>query len=135
MVVVLTVEFRYERESMNQLEDEYEHFNIPVVEKHIEKYDNFALMHRNYTNKNISASKELNREYWISPVVLGDDSWRTEGMCYDNCDIHGDVIMSKDEMIMKFNLIFGKTVEYEIEMENDGWYSNEKINYMGKLRK
>lgn len=77
------------------------HINIDMMADHIreEGYSRFAV------------AKGYRGVYFIAPVSKFLNM--RFGMVYDNTDIHGDVIMSKEAMMVNFTLLFGYTVDYE----------------------
>lgn len=78
------------------------HFNVNVILEHIKNqgYSRFAVV-KGYSED----------QYFISPV---SELLNTRyGAVYDNEDIQGRVIMSKEAMMINFTLLYGYTVDYE----------------------
>ena len=92
--------------------------NINVVKDIIEEngYDIFAVCeHTQSNNKSI---------FFISPIIFKSDKIIRCSAIFDNLDRHGKVIMSKEEMIMKFILIFGHSVDYYLNEDNGDFRLN-----------
>jgi hypothetical protein len=83
-------------------------YNIEVVKELIRKegYDKFALCHYS-----VNFDDEFNH-YYISPISFGDRYITRHGAIFDNLDNDSYCCMSKEELILKFQLIFGYDVEY-----------------------
>jgi len=92
-----------------------DHYNIEVIRKLIKahKFRKFALVKMGYNKGDEDA-------YYIAPLKrhkskLG--SWYTTryGAVYDNTNVTGDVMLSKEELCMKFTMLFGFPVKYILE--------------------
>jgi len=109
-------------------------FDTITNEDIINGTEDFALVHTIYTNTSVPYSETMSEQYHIHTAKIENGRIISGEECYDNVNYYEEVIMSREEMLMNFTLIFGKTVNYEIEYECDGSYSNLKLKYMGKMR-
>jgi hypothetical protein len=57
--------------------------------------------------------------YFIAPIIFKDDKIIRCSAVFDNLNKYGEIIMTKEEMIMKFILTFGYSVDYYLN--EDTW--------------
>lgn len=81
------------------------HIYVDNIRKYIERegYTDFALV------KSMGYIKDV---WFISPITFSENSITREGSIFDNTNIYGKVVMSKEEMMLKFQMYFGYTIEY-----------------------
>lgn len=68
---------------------------------------------RGYTDFALVKSDEFQEDVWfISPIIFSPNMITREGSIFDNTNIYGEVVMTKEEMMLKFQMYFGHTIDY-----------------------
>ena len=91
-------------------------FNIDVVKDIISdnEYTTFAVCEFENFSKN--------HMYFIAPIIFKGDKIIRCSAVFDNLNKYGEIVMTKEEMIMKFILTFGYSVDYYLN-EDTGEFS------------
>jgi hypothetical protein len=94
-------------------------FDIEFVKRHIEenKFNLFAVSESSFPWCNYNV-------YCIYPITMKGDLYIRRGAVFDNFGENGIIPMSKEEFILKFQLIFGYDVVYNL---NDDTGELEKL--------